>query len=69
MQEEIPDTLGFDSCERIAVTVKEVTEEFQLTLDDFSHVMPSSFGIDRSLQQFLEIATSQEAMNNRYAVD
>lgn len=40
------------------------TEKFRLTLGQFNHINADAARIDRSLEQFLDIATSQEVFDN-----
>uniref|UniRef100_A0A914BXC5 Piwi domain-containing protein n=1 Tax=Acrobeloides nanus TaxID=290746 RepID=A0A914BXC5_9BILA len=50
----------YTHCQKIVVTVQKVTEKFQLTTGDIrTYVSPDLGQVDRSLQQFLEIAVSQ----------
>lgn len=50
--------------QRFKVAIKTFPEGSQITLGDFSYLVKDLEGIDRSAEQFLDIATAQKVLNN-----
>lgn len=51
--------LDLSNLVKIEFYVSEVLEEFEFTLNDLSHIANRSGKIDRTVLQFIDIATSQ----------
>ncbi len=65
---DVPELTLDDKCIGLEVRVKQCDETFELILDDLQSAINQNLAnVDRSLAQFLEILTSQEAFFSEYA--